>query len=43
MLDLPESDMDALRVAARRRIAEHFTLQSTIAHYAELYEEIVRT
>ncbi len=43
LLDLPQSAMQPLRLRARQRVAEHFTLQSTIAQYAELYENIARS
>jgi glycosyltransferase involved in cell wall biosynthesis len=42
LLDLAPSEMKALRLRARARICEHFTLQSTIAQYAALYENIAR-
>ena len=42
LIDLPPSEMKALRLRARARICEHFTMQSTIAQYAELYENIAR-
>jgi glycosyltransferase involved in cell wall biosynthesis len=42
LVDLPESEMDALRASARRRVAGQFTLQSTIDQYAELYEDVAR-
>ena len=38
----PPSGMKALRVRARERVSEHFTLQSTLAQYAELYENVAR-
>jgi glycosyltransferase involved in cell wall biosynthesis len=43
LIDLPRSEMEALRVRARQRVSEHFTLQSTVAQYAELYEDIARS
>jgi glycosyltransferase involved in cell wall biosynthesis len=42
LIDLPRSEMDALRLRARERVAARFTLQSTVAQYAELYENIAR-
>jgi glycosyltransferase involved in cell wall biosynthesis len=42
LLDLPRAESDALRARARQRICDHFTLQSTVAQYAELYENIAR-
>ncbi|MEA2416729.1 MAG: hypothetical protein QOI58_3386 [Thermoanaerobaculia bacterium] len=42
LIDLPQSEMEALRVRARQRVSEHFTLQSTVAQYAELYENVAR-
>jgi glycosyltransferase involved in cell wall biosynthesis len=42
LLDLPVAAMKALRLRARARICEHFTLQSTIAQYEALYENIAR-
>jgi glycosyltransferase involved in cell wall biosynthesis len=43
LIDLPVSEMEALRAHARQRVAEHFTLESTLAQYAELYENIARS
>jgi glycosyltransferase involved in cell wall biosynthesis len=43
LIDLPPSATAALRVRARQRVAECFTLKSTIAQYAELYENIARS
>jgi glycosyltransferase involved in cell wall biosynthesis len=43
LIDLPPAEMEVLRVRARRRVCEHFTLQSTIAQYAELYENVARS
>jgi glycosyltransferase involved in cell wall biosynthesis len=43
LIDLTPSEMKSLRVRARQRMCEHFTLQSTIAQYAELYENIARS
>jgi glycosyltransferase involved in cell wall biosynthesis len=42
LIDLPAAEMNALRVRGRQRMAEHFTLQSTVAQYAELYENTAR-
>jgi glycosyltransferase involved in cell wall biosynthesis len=42
LIDLPRAAMDALRVRARRRVIDHFTLQSTLESYAELYEDVAR-
>lgn len=42
LIDLPLPEMEALRVQARSRVVREFTLASTIARYAELYEEVVR-
>jgi glycosyltransferase involved in cell wall biosynthesis len=42
LIDLPRAAMDALRVRARRRVTDHFTLQSTLERYAELYEDVAR-
>jgi glycosyltransferase involved in cell wall biosynthesis len=42
LIELPQSEMDALRLRARQRVAENFTLQATIAQYAELYKTIGR-
>jgi glycosyltransferase involved in cell wall biosynthesis len=43
LLDLPPSAMEALRIRARQRVSEHFTMQSTVAQYAELYENVARS
>ena len=40
LIDLLPVEIEALRVRARRRVCEHFTMQSTIAQYAELYENV---
>jgi glycosyltransferase involved in cell wall biosynthesis len=42
LIELPQSESEALRVRARRRVSEHFRLQSTVEQYAELYENIAR-
>jgi len=42
LIDLPQAEMEALRLRARQRVSEHFTLQSTVAQYAELYENTAR-
>jgi glycosyltransferase involved in cell wall biosynthesis len=42
LIDLPPSEMEALRVRARRRAVRDFTLTSSVERYAELYEEVVR-
>jgi glycosyltransferase involved in cell wall biosynthesis len=43
LLDLAPSAMEALRIRARQRVSEHFTMQSTVAQYAELYENVARS
>jgi len=43
LIDLPPAEMEALRVRARRRVCEHFTLRSAIAQYAGLYENVARS
>jgi glycosyltransferase involved in cell wall biosynthesis len=43
LIELPQTEMEALRVRGRHRAAECFTLQATIAQYAELYETIARS
>src|SRR3954447_15240974 len=40
LIDLPQSEMASLRVRARQRVSDQFTLQSTLAQYAELYENV---
>src|SRR4051794_12231646 len=42
LIDLPQCEMAALRVRARQRVSDQFTLQSTLAQYAELYENVAR-
>jgi glycosyltransferase involved in cell wall biosynthesis len=42
LIDLPRAAMEAQRVRARSRVVRDFTLTSSVARYAELYEEVVR-
>lgn len=42
LIDLPPSEMKALRERARSRVVRDFTLTSAVERYAELYEEVVR-
>lgn len=41
LIDLPPLEMAALRVKARERVVDHFTLKTMIDRYASLYESVV--
>lgn len=41
MLDLPPAGFEALRVAARERVAAHFSIGAAIGQYEQLYERTV--
>ncbi|MEA2326120.1 MAG: hypothetical protein QOE68_1079 [Thermoanaerobaculia bacterium] len=43
LIDLPPAEMTALRVSARQRVAERFKVQSMVANYAALYENVARS
>ena len=40
LLDLPREELDVLRVRARQRIADEFSLGAIVAQYESLYEQV---